>query len=195
MHFPYPCNTRYDINWFLYSLINSHLNDMLNRYSRVLGVRIDLFYIKSSSRFRKSTYSIIESDIKKLMSRIEFGTSAIGYFWVIERTPDHGLHAHVIFYLDGHHTQKSFPLVQRISEYWREITDTEGYYNWSNYKKNYQANINRKINHSDSNSINELRYIISYLAKEEQKNGIYIWGSNEVPPPSGLGRPRGTERI
>ncbi len=46
MHFPYPSNTRYDINWFLYSLINSHLNDMLHRYSRVLGVRIDLFYIK-----------------------------------------------------------------------------------------------------------------------------------------------------
>lgn len=69
MHFPYPSNTRYDINWFLYSLINSHLNDMLHRYSRVLGVRIDLFYIKSTSRFRQSTYRTIESDVRKLMTK------------------------------------------------------------------------------------------------------------------------------
>ncbi|OWS96164.1 hypothetical protein CEQ52_08900, partial [Enterobacter kobei] len=107
----------------------------------------------------------------------------------------HGASLHVIFYLDGHHTQKPFPLVQRVSEFWREITNAEGYYNWSNYKKNYQADINRKINHSDIKSINELRYIISYLAKEEQKNGMYIWGSNEVPPPSGLGRPRNSDSL
>lgn len=195
MYFPYPSNTRYDINWFLYSLINSHLNDMLHRYSRVLGVRIDLFYIKSTSRFRQSTYRTIESDVRKLMTKTESCSFVTGYFWVIERTPDHGFHAHVIFYLDGHHTQKPFPLVQRVSEFWRDITNAEGYYDWSNYKKNYQADINRKINHSDIKSINELRYIISYLAKEEQKNGMYIWGSNEVPPPSGLGRPRNSDSL
>jgi hypothetical protein len=39
-------------------------------------------------------------------------------------------------------------------------------------------------------AIDNLRYIISYLAKEEQKHGHYHYGASEVPSPSGLGRPR-----
>ena len=38
--------------------------------------------------------------------------------------------------------------------------------------------------------IRGLRCIISYLAKQEQKYDMNIYGSSEVPPPSGLGRPR-----
>jgi len=38
-------------------------------------------------------------------------------------------------------------------------------------------------------TIYNLRYIISYLAKEEQKHGDYHYGASEVTLPSGLGRP------
>ncbi|MGL9651042.1 hypothetical protein Q7I60_24685, partial [Escherichia coli] len=31
---------------------------------------------------------------------------------------------------------------------------------------------------------------LPYLAKQEQKYDMNIYGSSEVPPPSGLGRPR-----
>ncbi|EHC84504.1 hypothetical protein LTSEUGA_6009 [Salmonella enterica subsp. enterica serovar Uganda str. R8-3404] len=46
------------------------------------------------------------------------------------------------------------------------------------------------MNYGDTEAIDNLRYIISYLAKEEQKHGHYHYGASEVPPPSGLGRPR-----
>ncbi|HFK3990658.1 TPA: hypothetical protein ACGZ5C_000799, partial [Citrobacter freundii] len=35
MHTPYPFNPRYTMNWFLLSLINDHLNQLMNRYSRI----------------------------------------------------------------------------------------------------------------------------------------------------------------
>ena len=50
--------------------------------------------------------------------------------------------------------------------------------------------IDRPVNYDDTEAIDNLRYIISYLAKEEQKHGHYHYGASEVPPPSGLGRPR-----
>ena len=80
------------------------------------------------------------------------------------------------------YTKNHFRWYRELVSSGERYTNAEGYYNWSNYKKNYQADINRKINHSDIKSINELRYIISYLAKRNKKWDVYIWGSNEVPP-------------
>ncbi|ENS4277648.1 hypothetical protein ACE07W_001962, partial [Salmonella enterica] len=81
-------------------------------------------------------------------------------------------------------------IADRAGTIWREITQGEGYYNRCDYKPTYEVSIDRPVNYGDTEAIDNLRYIISYLAKEEQKHGHYHYGASEVPPPSGLGRPR-----
>jgi hypothetical protein len=190
MNTPYPYISRYTMNWFLLSLLNDHLNQLLARYSRIQALRIDLFYQKGTSRFNRNSWKEAESEVRILVERTMQGSNLTGYFWVLESTDEHGCHAHIVFYLDRHINQATFPIAERIGAIWREITEQEGYYNRCTFKPTYTANIDKPVNYDDAEAIKGLRYIISYLAKEEQKNGCYYHGSNDVPAPSGLGRPR-----
>ncbi|EOW3494552.1 hypothetical protein ACOVWF_005367, partial [Escherichia coli] len=60
MHTPYPFNPRYTMNWFLLSLLNDHLNQLLNRYSRIQALRLDLFYQKGTERFKRHSWNETE---------------------------------------------------------------------------------------------------------------------------------------
>ncbi|EMU6157650.1 inovirus-type Gp2 protein, partial [Yersinia enterocolitica] len=122
--------------------------------------------------------------------RVEQESGVAGFFWVIEYGEDSKFHSHTVVYLDGQKKRKTFPLAERIGALWKEITQGEGKYHRCEYKGSYKADINQIISHRDTDYIQGLRYIISYLAKQEQKYGMNIYGSSEVPLPSGLGRPR-----
>jgi hypothetical protein len=178
------------MNWFLLSLLNDHLNQLMNRYSRIQALRLDLFYQKGTERFKRHSWNETEREVRMLVERTLQHTNLAGYFWVLENSVDHGYHAHIVFYLDRHLNQATYPIAERVRTIWREITQREGYYNRCEYKPTYEVSIDRPVNYGDTEAIDNLRYIISYLAKEEQKHGHYHYGASEVPPPSGLGRPR-----
>ncbi|EKN4880113.1 TPA: inovirus-type Gp2 protein [Yersinia enterocolitica] len=185
----YPYIAKYKMDWFLHSLINSHLNDIIERYSKVIGIRLDFSYNQNSDRYNKD-YNCLQQDLRMLFEQVEKETGIAGFFWVIEYGKDSRFHSHSVVYLDGQKIRKAFPIAERIGALWKEITQGEGKYHRCEYKENYKADINKVINHRDTDYIHGLRYIISYLAKQEQKNGMNIFGSSEVPLPSGLGRPR-----
>lgn len=177
------------MDWFLHSLINSHLNDVIDRYSKVIGIRLDFSYNQNSDRYHKD-HHCLQQDLRALFKRVEQEPGIAGFFWVIEYGEDSKFHSHTVVYLDGQKIRKTFPIAERIGALWKEVTQGEGKHYRCEYKESYKADINKVINHRDTDYIHGLRYIISYLAKQEQKHNTQIYGSNEVPPPSGLGRPR-----
>lgn len=185
----YPYIAKYKMDWFLHSLINSHLNDVIDRYSKVIGIRLDFSYNQNSDRYHKD-HHCLQQDLRALFKRVEQEPGVAGFFWVIEYGEDSKFHSHTVVYLDGQKIRKTFPIAERIGALWKEVTQGEGKHYRCEYKESYKANINKVINHRDTDYIHGLRYIISYLAKQEQKHNTQIYGSNEVPPPSGLGRPR-----
>lgn len=185
----YPYIAKYKMDWFLHSLINNHLNNVIERYSKVIGIRLDFSYNQNSESYNKE-YNHLQQDLRKLFKRVEQESGVVGFFWVIEHGEDSKFHSHTVVYLDGQKIRKTFPIAERIGALWKEITHGEGKYHRCEYKKIYKADISKVINHRDTDYIHVLRYIISYLAKQEQKYNTQIYGSNEVPPPSGLGRPR-----
>ncbi|MDH8045690.1 hypothetical protein QIG18_27175, partial [Klebsiella pneumoniae] len=69
-----------------------------------------------------------------LVERTMQHTNLAGYFWVLENSVDHGCHAHIVFYLDRHLNQATYPIAERVGTIWREITRREGYYNRCEYK-------------------------------------------------------------
>lgn len=192
MHIPYPFNPGYTMNWFLLSLINHHLNQLLARYARLQVLRVDLFYKTGSWRFSNHSWHDTQREVRALVEKVMLLSDTVGYFWVLETTHRHGCHAHIVFYLNGHTNQATYPVAERVCAVWQDITEHQGYYNRCEYKPSYVADIDidEPVNYNDEAGVNGLRYIISYLAKEEQKGGQYIWGYNDVPQPSGLGRPR-----
>ncbi|MDP0907824.1 hypothetical protein Q6322_28710, partial [Klebsiella pneumoniae] len=73
---------------------------------------------------------------------------------------------------------------------WSDITDREGWYHRCEFKEHYAANINIPVRYSDQDSIDNIRQVLAYLTKIQQKHGLPLYGCNEVPPRPLTGRPR-----
>ncbi|WP_431615911.1 rolling circle replication-associated protein [Citrobacter amalonaticus] len=190
MHTSDKYSSSYTSGWLLTSLLRNHINEMINRYSCLRALRIDLFYKRNSFRLRHSDHRQLEHEVRFLMQEMMKQKGVVGYFWVIEWTTDHGWHAHVAFWLDRHITQTTWPTAKKASDIWKSITEQEGGFYRCEYKENYQANINIPVCYNDPYSIENIHRVLSYLAKEEQKDGFYLYGCNDVPPRPASGRPR-----
>ena len=182
--------TTWHTDWFLSSVLNAHINEMVDRYSALLALRLDFSYKKQTSNLDQSDYHQLEHDIRTLMERMMLEDAVVGYFWVIEYGKDHGFHAHVVFWLDRHLTQRPYAYAERARKLWDEITLLDGGFHRCEFKKHYVVNINLPVYYNDPASVSNIRQVLSYLAKEEQKLAYPMYGCNEVPSRSSSGRPR-----
>ncbi|MFE3919520.1 inovirus-type Gp2 protein [Escherichia coli] len=182
--------TSFTEDWFLSSLLNQHINEMVERYSCLLALRMDFFYQRNTEGFMQLDHHKLEHDIRTLIKATEGIEASTGYFWVIEWTERHGYHAHAVFWLDRQKTQTTYPFSEWISKRWRAITHQDGGSYRCEYREHYQGNINTPVRYDDADSILNIRRVLSYLAKEEQKEGLCAYGCNDVPPRPASGRPR-----
>lgn len=104
---------RWHTDWFLSAILNAHIDAMVNRYSALLALRTDLYYRKGTSHFLQPDHRQMESDIRTLMEIMSRLRPVVGYFWVIEYAPDRRYHAHVVFWLDRHKTQRPYPFAEK----------------------------------------------------------------------------------
>ncbi|WP_367300015.1 hypothetical protein [Hafnia alvei] len=181
----YPYIAKYKMDWFLHSLINNHLNNVIDRYSKVIGIRLDFSYNQNSESYKKE-YNHLQQDLRKLFKRVEQEPGVAGFFCVIEHGEDSKFHSHMVVYLDGQKIRKTFPIAERIGALWKEITQGEGKYHRCEYKKSYKEDISKVINYRDADYIHGLRYIIIYLAKQELKWSTKTGHSFRVFPEQSL---------
>ncbi|MCW6625703.1 inovirus-type Gp2 protein [Yersinia ruckeri] len=163
---------------------------MINRYACLRTIRIDLFYLNGTPRFAQLGHRQLEQDIHLLMNRMMNLRVVVGYFWVIEWTEDHHYHARVAFWLDGNRTQTTYPWAEKAGEFWNVITDGDGWDHRCEFKEHYRANINIPVHYNDPDSITNIRQVLAYMTKIQQKEGLLLHGCNEVPERPLTGRPR-----
>jgi len=180
----------YTIDWYLQSHINHHIDLLVNRYSCLYALRVDLFYRKDTYRYHSSTFRSMEYEVRVLMAEMEKLSAVVGYFCVIEWTADHGFHVHAVLWLDGHITQTPFVYAEKASAVWQQVTQGEGHLHRCEKNELYAADISIPVRYNDPASISNIRYILSYLAKAEQKEGLCWHYCNEVPARPSVGRPR-----
>jgi len=186
----YNANPNYQMHPLILADINEHLDAMFNRYSRLLAVRIDFGWRKTSGRYQRQSIDEMARDMHTLINVIKDIKSITGYYWVIERSIDKGLHVHAVFYLNGQKHNNPYMLVRIIGDEWSASTNDEGYFHHCRNKKAFVASVERVVDHRNTDDINDLRYIISYLAKTTQKEtGIYM-DRNSIAVRSNRGRPR-----
>ncbi len=125
------------------------------------------------------------------MEKMTKEKGVVGYFWVVEWTELHRYHAHVVFWLDR---QKNTALLSlcTYSKY------NLGGNNATGLAYRTDVNIGRSILEISiylfgitiRKALTISVMFLSYLAKEEQKDGLCAYGCNDVPPRPASGRPR-----
>lgn len=185
---------RYTMDWYLHSLVNYHIDMLVNRYSRLYVSRIDLYYRKGSYRYQNSSPQSIGAEVRLLMAAVMELPAVVGYFCVMEWTVEHGFHVHAVLWLDGHLTQKPYASTEKANTLWLGITQGQGVLYRCEKKESYLADIRTPVSYNDTASINNIRYILSYLAKTEQKERVSWHLCNEVAARPSVGRPRQPKR-
>lgn len=82
------------------------------------------------------------------------------------------------------------PWAEKAREFWTLITEGDGGFHRSEYKKYYRANINIPVRYSEPDSIDNIRQVLAYMTKIQQKHGLLLFGCNDVPERPATGRPR-----
>ncbi|AJJ08419.1 inovirus-type Gp2 protein [Yersinia pseudotuberculosis] len=192
----YRTNLNYTIDDELFSNLTDHMERMRNRYSDIIPLRMDFAYKIDSQRYDQRYHDQWEMDMYRLAERVFSNKTVIGYAWVMEFTYRHGLHFHTIFYLDGQRKRNCYRSARIIAEEWRDITEKMGIFENCQKKSYHKVNGSRNIHYSDRKGYRDLAFILSYLAKQEQKEKYEIpiyWLSNINLRGQG-GRPRTRQR-
>ncbi|EEW2108637.1 inovirus Gp2 family protein, partial [Escherichia coli] len=152
----YNANPNYEMNFMILKDVNEHMEGLFQRFSKLLPFRIDFAYKKGTPSFGYSCKHSMCMEIYRLLSETQ--TMLAGYYWVMEYTPDKGLHIHFIGYLDGQRYKKSYRLSRQLGDIWRRITEGEGYFHLCRAKDKYPVRIDHVIHYSDKSAVDDLRY-------------------------------------
>jgi len=191
----YQTNLNYTLDNDLFINLTNHMEQLRDRYSDIIPLRMDFAYRTSSKRYSERYRDHWDMDMYRLADRVQRTGTVIGYAWVMEFTYQHGLHFHAMFYLDGQRKRNCYRSARIIAEEWRSITNGAGIFDNCQKKVYHKVNGAKNLHYSDSQGYRDLAFILSYLAKQEQKE-VYeapMYWLSEIRPRGRGGRPR-TER-
>ena len=125
-----------------YELIK-YVNQLLNHYSRLLFVRVDLSYLVDNlANVKLDDFYEHITKLRELISNKQTCFENLqGYAWALEQGIDKSLHCHLLLIYDGAKRQKDVFIGREVGEKWLYITGNNGnYYNCNNpdYKSFYQ---------------------------------------------------------
>lgn len=111
--------------------MNNHIDSIMKKYSRVLSVRLDLYFLKNSyfEYDARDLQYYFAKFIKAVNNSINL-KDYIAYFRVFELGQDKGLHCHCLFMYNGQKRQNDYWIGKCLGELWVRVTEGRGdYYN------------------------------------------------------------------
>ncbi|WP_312125743.1 inovirus-type Gp2 protein [Pseudomonas sp.] len=151
--------------------VDRYTNLMLDRYSRTVVVRVDLFY-REAARTRLRVEEMFEHvdhliRLRRTNSIFEY---EIGYICGIEQGEGKGFHAHVAFFFNGAHVRSDWKKGRHIGELWTCITNGKGHFHSCNDdKESYGEELGiGTIYRSDEDARGNVLRAMAYLTKESQ---------------------------
>lgn len=183
---------------------------VFRRHAKVLVVRLDLSYLKSSLMSLDQQNQSCEDVVRhreKLLADVRkmFKGKLISYIWKMEYGPMRGYHYHTFFFLDGSQCMQDIVIAKMIGEHWAKVV-TEGsgsYFNCNANKKSYPALGIGMISYDDWGKINNLKnrsleYVVKadYYVRALACVKIRTLGKGATPKPlaANIGRPRGRHK-
>ncbi|MFC6477471.1 inovirus-type Gp2 protein [Pseudomonas asuensis] len=160
--------------------IAKYINQVLDRYSRTVVVRVDLHYL-SLAQVRLRIEHVFR-DLEKLIRARERNSifdHETGYICSVEQGKSKGYHIHCAFFFNGAEVRSDFFKARKIGDLWKEITQGRGYYHSCNEaKESYGSEVGiGPIRRDDSCARDKVLKAIQYLAKEGQHLRLKPTGS------------------
>lgn len=59
---------KWETDWYLESLLNNHITEMVDRYSCLRAIRVDLFYQHHTTKYHLQNHRQLERDLRVLMA-------------------------------------------------------------------------------------------------------------------------------
>ena len=157
--------------------LTNYVRCLINHYSRLLFVRIDLKYAKETSHL----VGIEDFDYHMSTFRDHIGNQKTcfkdlqGYAWALEQGGlEGGLHCHLLLIYDGNKRQDDWYIVIEVGEKWKAITGGLGeYYSYHDketkqrYERNGKLGIGMIHQNNPTEVENALRTAL-YLTKPEK---------------------------
>ncbi len=186
-------------------------NSLIERYSRVVVVRVDLYlkhqletlmqtYFKAEDCLSKNDFDAFKKCAEQLLENKRHNPvlkQAIGYIFRFEYTPRRGFHLHTFWFFNGNKNQEDISLAQGIEQLWKKVTNDQGYAYISNMRKHtYENCFLGTIEYNQSEKRKWLEDGFDYHCKTSQlfifsnmKNGRRFQISQPLKPQT-RGRPR-----
>jgi len=174
----------------LESHLHHHVDDLFRRYSKLILLRIDFAYLSHSSEFILQDVHGLCADMVQLESRLADINGIAGYIWVAEYGTNHRYHAHCAIFINGQLRNKTWPIFLEIEKQWKSVTENEGYAHRCTPQRHYRVRSEELTEYDNEMGVKAMKYILSYMAKTEQKpDGVHSRCSS-IPDRSRRGRPR-----
>jgi len=176
-----------------YPLLNElfqHQDQLFERYSKLLMLRVDFAYRTDSDAFENADADERSAHMNRLTEQCHALKGLVGYAWVMEHAETHGFHIHAAFYINGQEHRKIWEFWEQIKDQWGKITEGQGYAHRCEPKPHYRVRGEWVVSFSDKQGRQGMQYILSYLAKQSQRTRYPIYQLSTVPAPSRRGRPR-----
>lgn len=158
--------------------LDIYMHQMLNHYSRLLIVRVDLGYCKDTSHLVSiETFHEHLQKLRKLIGKTKSCFKKLeGNVIALEQGHDRGYHVHLLLMFDGSKLWKDTYIGQLVGEKWQNITGGLGsYYNCNNrqYKQKQEA-LGRlgigMIHRCNPKEVQNAISVALYLTQPEKKN-------------------------
>lgn len=154
----------------------NYIDKLREQYSRLVGVRIDLYLTADKKHFKpKEIVEPFHIILQKL--RRSKTLHLKGYVTKLEYGIDQALHIHCFFFFCGREHREDISLGRMIGEMWdSQIEGKHSYFNCnaSNNRKKYKYDALGVINRDDQTKYDNIAKVIHYFAKFEQ----YVLHSN-----------------
>lgn len=154
----------------------NYIDKLREQYSRLVGVRIDLYLTADKKHFKpKEIVEPFHIILQKL--RRSKTLHLKGYVTKLEYGIDQALHIHCFFFFCGREHREDISLGRMIGEMWdKQINGNHSYFNCNTSKNRnkYKYDALGVINRDDQTKYDNIAKVIHYFAKFEQ----YVLHSN-----------------
>ena len=180
-----------DENWFrrrdhdrFYQskVLNKHLRDyawqLHQKHSRLLVVRLDLYYSKAAQVHIgiNDVYQHLDLITQEKYTNHAVFEHLVGHIWRIEQATDRGYHLHMAYYFLGSKHQNDWYMAKQIGELWLKVTDNLGTYHNCNTPEEKEKYLKKgilgvgMIHRDNSIQVDNAINAIAYLARPDKKD-------------------------
>ncbi len=157
---------RYDERTYL--MMSAYFNLLLDRYGKLLVLRLDLYPPKEMQLSQQQLLSTFQQMFHQNLRHNERLNEIVGYVWKREGGDQRGPHLHLFVFLDGNTHRNGWWWANELGMYWQSMFSMEGAHFENCNANTYARNAIGLVTRHDLAKIRSVYGAIGYFAKVEQ---------------------------